>query len=224
PPPLGPAVHAPATARLEPRRVITQLPPARPPRGWDRRRFLYVAGAAVAIIGIVLFMTLAPSAKITITIAATPLSVNSTIQGGTNATVATQPDHVLTGVVTGSRQSQFQATPTGTTTLPAVAARASLLFSTDSPTDIGFSLPPNSSSSYVQTADQSVTFAPTRNTFICIGPVNPPPSGACAGHPYNATAPYADQTAGANGNVGTGTLTSWQGDPCPNPLQCPGTH
>src|ERR1700676_4298312 len=38
-PPLGPAVHAPATARLEPRRVITQLPPARPPRGWDRPPF-----------------------------------------------------------------------------------------------------------------------------------------------------------------------------------------
>jgi hypothetical protein len=224
PPPLGPPVHAPATARLEPRRVITQMPPARPPRGWDRRRFLYVAGAAVAIIGIVLFMALAPSAKITITIAATPLSVNSTIQGSTNATVATQPDHVLTGVVTDSTHSTFQATPTGTTTLPAVAARATLLFSTDSPTDIGFSLAPNNTSSYIQTADQSITFAPTRNTFICIGPVNPPPSGACAGHPYNATASYADQTAGANGNVGTGGLTSWQGDPCPDPQFCPGIH
>src|SRR4029077_14285602 len=99
PPPVVPPTRAPATPRREPRRILTQLPPARPPRGWDRRRFLYVAGAAVAIIGIVLFMALAPSAKITITIAATPLSVNSTIQGSTNATVATQPDHVLTGVV-----------------------------------------------------------------------------------------------------------------------------
>jgi hypothetical protein len=224
PPPVTPPVHAPATARLEPRRVITQLPPARPSRGWDRRRFLYVAGAAVAVIGIVLFMALAPSAKITITIAATPLSVNSTIQGSTNATVATQPDHVLTGVVTDSTHSTFVATPTGTTTLPAVAAKATLLFSTDSPTDIGFSLPPNSTSSYIQTADQSITFVPTQKTFICIGPANPPPSGACAGHSYNATAPYADQTAGANGNVGTGTLTFWQGDPCPDPIQCPGVH
>jgi hypothetical protein len=224
PPPVGPPAHAPATARLEPRRVITQLPPARPPRGWDRRRFLYVAGAAVAIIGIVLFMALAPSARITITVAATPLSVNSTIQGSTSATAATLTDHVLTGVVTATRNQQFQATPTGTTTLPAVAAKVTLLFSTDSTTDIGFNLPPNSTSSYVQTADQSSTFAPTRNTFICIGPVNPPPSGACAGHHYNSTAPYADQTAGANGNVATGSLTSWQGDPCPDPLQCPGTH
>src|SRR5579862_8607159 len=29
PPPLSPPAHAPATTRLEPRRVITQLPPAR---------------------------------------------------------------------------------------------------------------------------------------------------------------------------------------------------
>src|ERR1019366_2924072 len=50
-----PPAHAPATARLEPRRVLTQLPPARPSRGWDRRRFLYVAGALVAVLGIVLF-------------------------------------------------------------------------------------------------------------------------------------------------------------------------
>ncbi len=224
PPPVGPPAHAPATTRLEPRRIITQLPPARPPRGWDRRRFLYVAGAAVAIIGIVLFMALAPSAKITITIAATPLSVNSTIQGSTSATAATQPDHVLTGVVTGTANQQFVATPTGTTTLPATAAKVTLLFSTNSTTDIGFELPSNSTSSYVQTADQSITFGPTRSTFICIGPVNPPPAGACAGHPYNATAPYTDQAAGANGNVATGSLTSWQGDPCPDPVLCPGIH
>src|SRR5580658_953312 len=93
PPPVVPPAHAPAAARLEPRRVLTQMPPARRTRGWDRRRLLYIAGAAVAIIGVLLFMTLAPSAKITITIDATPLSVSPTIQGGTSATVATQPDH-----------------------------------------------------------------------------------------------------------------------------------
>lgn len=228
PPPAPPAftpppAQTPATARLEPRRVITQLPPARPARGWDRRRFLYVAGAAVAIIGILLFMTLAPSAKITITIAATPLSVNSTIQGSTDVTASTKPDHVLTAVITSSASQAFQANPTGTTTLPAVAARTTLTFSTDSTSDLGFELPSNNTSSYVQTADQSITFGPTRNTFICIGPVNPPPAGACLGHPYNATAPYVDLTAGATGNVAAGGLTLWQGDPCPSSL-CPGVH
>src|SRR5580692_2797712 len=85
PPPVVPPAHVPAAARLEPRRVMTQMPPARRTRGWDRRRLLYIAGAAVAIIGIVLFMTLAPSAKVTITIDATPLSVSPTIQGSTTA-------------------------------------------------------------------------------------------------------------------------------------------
>ncbi len=229
PPPAPPAftpppAQMPATARLAPRRVITQLPPARPARGWDRRRFLYVAGAAVAIVGILLFMTLAPSAKITITIAATPLSVNSTIQGSTDVAASTQPDHVLTAVVTSTASQQFQASPTGTTTLPALTARTALTFSTDSTTDLGFGLQANNTSSYVQTADQSITFAPTKSTFICIGPANPPPSGACQGHPYNATAPYADVTAGASGNVAAGGLTFWQGDPCPDPLFCPGVH
>ena len=224
PPPVSPPAHAPATARLEPRRVLTQIPPARPARGWDRRRFLYVAGAAVAIVGIVLFMALAPSSKITITIAATPLSVNSTIQGSTDPAAATKADHVLTGVVTSHSQAQFQATPTGTTTLPAVAAKATLLFTTDATTDISFALPTNNTSSEVQSADQSITFGPARNTVICVGPQNPPPaSSACGSNPYNATAPYVDLVTGASGNVATGSLTFWQGDPCPGIL-CPGIH
>jgi hypothetical protein len=225
PPPVGAPARAPATTRLEPRRVITQLPPVRPPRGWDRRRFLYVAGAAVAILGIVLFMALAPSAKITITIAATPLSVDSTIQGSTNATVATQPDHVLTGVVTATRNQQFQATPTGTTSLPATGAKASLTFSTNSPSDISFALNPNDANAAIQTSDQSITFVPARKTIICIGPTNPPPAGSsCQDHPFNATAPYVAQNTGAAANVAADSLTLWNGDPCPgNPLTCLGS-
>jgi hypothetical protein len=190
----------------------------------DRRRFLYVAGAAVAILGIILFMALAPSAKLTITIAATPLSVNSTIQGSNNATTATQPDHMLTGVVTAATQSQFTATPTGTTTLPSTAAKVTLTFLTDATSDISFNLPANNTSSDVQTADQSITFGPSRNTVICVGPDNPPPaSSACGKNPYNANAPYVDLSPGASGNVSAGSLTFWQGDPCPS-LLCPGIH
>lgn len=204
--------------------MLTQIPPARQTRRWDRRRFLYVAGAAVAIIGIVLFMALAPSSKITITIAATPLSVNSTIQGSTDPAAAAKADHVLTGVVTSHSSSQFQATPTGTTNLPAVAAKATLVFSTDATSDISFALSTNNTSAEVQTGDQSITFGPVRNTVICIGPQNPPPSGgACGSNPYNASATYVDLTAGAAGNVPTGSLNFWQGDPCPGVL-CPGIH
>ncbi len=226
PPPVSPPAHTPPASRLESRRVITQLPPARrPPRGWDRRRFLYAGGAAVAIIGIILFMTLAPSAKVTITIAATPLSVNSTLQGTTNPTAATQADHVLTGVVSATASNQFTATPTGTATLPAVAAKVTLLFTTNATSDIAFTLPTNSASAQVQTQDQSATFGPARTTVICIGPQNPPPtSSECGANPYNSTAPYVNLTPGAAGNVASGTLTLWQGDPCPNPLLCPGIN
>ena len=107
PPPVSPPAHAPATARLEPRRVITQLPGTARLSGMGSAPLLYIGGAAVAIIGIVLFMALAPSAKVTVTIAATPLSVTSTIQGTTSPTVATQADHVLTGVVTASGSQQL---------------------------------------------------------------------------------------------------------------------
>jgi hypothetical protein len=224
PPAITPPAHAPATARLEPRRVLTQLPPARPARGWDRRRFLYVAGALVAILGIVLFMALAPSAKVTITIAATPLSVTSTIQGTTDPTAASQADHVLTGVVTGTTNQTFVATPTGTTTLPATAAKATLTFTTNSPSDISFALNPNDTSAAIQTSDQSITFVPAGKTIICIGPTNPPPSGSsCQNHPFNPTAAYVSQTSGAGGNVAANSVTLWNGDPCPISPNCLGS-
>lgn len=224
PPTMTPPAHAPTTARLEPRRVITQLPPARPGRGWDRRRLLYVAGAAVAIVGILLFMTLSPSAKVTLTIAATPLAVNATIQGSPSASQASKSDHVLTKVVTSTASQPFQATPTGTKTLPATPAKVGLTFSTDSSSDIEFQLSANNTSSQVQTADQSTTFAPTRTTVICIGPDNPPPKhSACGGNPYNSSAPYVDLSSGAGGNVAAGSVTSWQGDPCPG-VMCLGIH
>ncbi len=223
PPAYAPPVSAPATARIEPRRVLTQLPPPRPKRGWDRRRLLYVAGAAVAIIGIVLFMTLSPSAKVTITIAATPLSVNPTIQGSTSAAASKQADHVLTGIVNSSSTQSFQASPTGTTNLPATAAKTTLTFSTDDSSDLQFTVTPNNPNFNIQTQDGSITFSPAKSTVICIGPDNPAPAGACPGGPFNANAVFIDQKAGADGNVPPGSLTSWPQDPCPG-LLCPGIH
>ncbi len=190
PPAITPPAHAPATARLEPRRVLTQLPPARPARGWDRRRFLYVAGALVAILGIVLFMALAPSAKVTITIAATPLSVTSTIQGTTDPTAASQPDHVLTGVVTGTTNQTFVATPTGTTTLPATAAKATLTFSTDATSRYLIRVCPRTleaDDADVRSVRHLRACARTRSSA---SGHNPPPPGACAGQPVQRDAPY----------------------------------
>src|SRR5580704_252540 len=50
PPPVVAPPTAPAAARLEPRRVLTQMPPAHPKRGWDRRRLLSWGGAAELVI------------------------------------------------------------------------------------------------------------------------------------------------------------------------------
>jgi hypothetical protein len=104
-------------------------------------------------------------------------------------------------------------------------ARVTVVFSTDAPTDIAFTLTPGNTSSEVQTANLSATFGPARTTVICIGPQNPPPANAaCGTNPYNAVAKYVDLSAGAAGNLRRRTLTLWPGDPCPNPLICPGIH
>jgi hypothetical protein len=216
PPTMTPPAHAPTTARLEPRRVITQIPPPRPSRGWDRRRLLYAAGAAVAILGIVLFMTLSPSAKITLTLAATPLSVNATIQGSTSVSQASKPDHVLTKVVASTASQTFQATPTGTLPIAAVAASTRVVFSTDDPDGFQFSLPQGNE---IAQAGGSATFAVSKTTYICIGPNgNPATAASCGAAKPNASAPVADTTPGAAGNqVTADQLTSWPSDPCPSP-------
>jgi hypothetical protein len=216
PPTFAPPVTAPTAARLEPRRVITQIPPARPPRVRDRRRLLYYGAAALAIIGIVLFMTFTPSARITITLAATPLSVNPTIQGSTVASSATTPDHVLTAVVTSTATQAFQASPTGTLPVAAVPATTKVAFTTDNPSGYQFSLPQGNA---IETSDGTTTFIVTKTTFICIGPGGSAPSpGSCGGGQPNASASVQDATAGADGNaVGAATLTNWPSDPCPFP-------
>jgi hypothetical protein len=220
PPPAPPTFSAPATApaaaRLEPRRVMTQIPPARPPRGWDRRRLLSWGAAAVLVIGLVLFMTLSPSAKVTVTIAATPLSVNSTIQGTTNAALSGTADHILTAVVTSTASSTFQASPTGTLPVAAIAASTKVVFSTDDPDGFQFSLPQGNE---IAQSGGNETFAVTKTTYICIGPNgNPAASGSCGAAQPNAQASVADTTPGAAGNgVTSNSLTNWPSDPCPSP-------
>jgi hypothetical protein len=213
PPPVPPPVTAtaPVAPRLEPRRVLTQMPPAKRSRGWDRRSLLYVAGAAVAIIGVLLFMTLAPSAKITITIDATPLSVSPTIQGSPTAASATLPDHVLTGIVTSTAQSSFQAAPTGTTTLPATAARTTVVFATNKPFR-DFPLPAGEE---ITSGDGSISFVVTKATVICIG--TNATAASCVdpntGQPIlpNANASVQDTVQGSSTNVPANTLTVFPG-------------
>ena len=102
---------------------------------------LLAVGRLSLVIGLVLFMTLSPSAKITVTIAATPLSVNSDHPGHHQRAPASTADHVLTSVVSSTASSTFQATPTGTLPIAAVAATTKVSFSTDDPDGFQFSLP-----------------------------------------------------------------------------------
>ena len=196
--------------------VASALPPSR-----DRRRMLYFGGAAVALIGLVLFFTLAPTATVTITVAATPLSVSPTIQGSTDAAAAKQGDHILTAVVNATAQSQFTATPTGSATLPPTAAGATLVFTTDIPSPATeFTV---SRGDEFQTSDKSITFVATQTTTVCISSGNTPPTTAdCGGTPANSQVTVQDSTPEAKGNVAANTITVWPEDPCPSDPLCNG--
>ena len=220
PPPLPPpvAATAPVAPRLEPRRVLTQIPPPKRSRGWDRRSLLYVAGAAVAIIGVLLFMTLAPSAKITITIDATPLSVSPTIQGSPTAASATLPDHVLTGIVTSTAQSSFQAAPTGTLNIPAAPATAKVVFSTDNPDGFQFSLPQGNE---IEPAGGGSPVFAVVSTHVHLH--RPQRQRAAFGRLQRLEAEcngvgrgHAGRERSAN-PVAANNLTEWPSDPCPSP-------
>jgi len=218
------ATAPPPPTRVEPRRVLA-VPPPRAPRFRDRRRMLYFAGAGVAVVGLLLFFTLAPSAKITMTVAALPLSASPTILGSTDANAAHQGDHILTSVVTSTAMNQFSANPTGQKTLPATSATTTEVITSDLPGQTYFVLHPGD---YFQSNDasHSITFVVLSDTHICVGPGpagTPPPGGMCTDSgfqewPPNDAAAVADRVAESAGNVGAGTLTYWQQNPAPSHL------
>jgi baseplate J-like protein len=211
------ATAAPPPTRLEPRRILT-VPPPKSPRFRDRRRILYFAGAGVGVVGLLLFFTLAPSAKITLTVSALPLSVSPVIQGSTDPNQAHQGDHVLTAVVSSTATGQFNASPTGQKTLPATSATGTIVFSTDAPF-LRFTVPKGNA---IENADGSIVFAVTQDTFICISGTGTPPTAAVCGQPPNSTAPVQAVNAGAAGNAPTNSLTVWPSNPCPSNAFCGG--
>lgn len=205
-----------ATAPLAP-----PAPPPLPPRTATtapaggrglgaRRRALYFAAAGLVILGLVLFVVVAPSAKVTITLAGTPLTVNPTIQGSPDAANAGQADHIVTSVVSSSQSAQFTAKPTGTQPVPATAAAAQIVLSTDLPTVAPFTVPKGEE---FDTADNPpIKFFATQDTVVTV----PPPSGGQQYGPASNPIPVADGTAEAKGNVAANTITQWPGNPCVN--------
>jgi hypothetical protein len=173
--------------------------------GRERRRPLYYAAAAIAIVGLLLFFVLAPSAKISVTLAGTPLAVNPTIQGSTDPTQASQGDHILTSVAHATASQAFTATPSGQKTVNAAPASGIVTISTSNPNGIEETVPQGDS---FQTADHSVTFVVTQPTYVCEGPNGQPPSVPCSSAP-NSNVPVQDAAAEAKGNVPANTITYW---------------
>ncbi|HEY8754875.1 MAG TPA: hypothetical protein VIN65_00775, partial [Candidatus Dormibacteraeota bacterium] len=177
------------------------------------RRPLYFIAAGLVVLGILLFLVVAPSAKVTITLAGTPLSANPTIQGSADPGTASQPDHIVTSVVTSDQSAQFTATPTGKQQVPAAAATATLQFSDNVPPGgVEFSV---AKGTKLQTTDPSIIFVVTQTSDICMGYNGAPPAVCTTGTP-NSTAPVADQTPEAKGNVAAGAINGFtSGNPCP---------
>lgn len=189
------------------------------PSGRERRRPLYYAAAAIAIVGLLLFFVLAPSAKINVTLAGTPLAVNPTIQGSTDPTQASQGDHVLTAVEKATASQGFMATPSGQKTVNAAPASGTVTISTTVPGGIEGTIPQGDS---FQTADHSITFVVTQSTYICVGNSGQPPPSDCTnnGQPAqpNGNVPVQDAASEAKGNVPANTITYWP--PNEQPSQC----
>lgn len=233
PPETGPAI-SPLATPFAPARTDEPAPPApplrrppltsraTPPAGFfhTHRRKLYAAGGVAALVGLLLFFILSPSATITVTLAGSPLSVNPTIQGTTDATAAKAGDHILTQVLSATGTGNFNASPTGQKTLPATAASGTVAVQFSGNTAPNGVLGQIPQGTQFQNSDGSIVFKATQDVTLCY-----PASGqtACGSVPGNNAVPVQDQLPEAKGNVASGTLTSWPKDPC-NPANNPSNN
>ena len=182
-----------------------------------RRRPLYFVAAGLVILGLLLLLVVAPSAKVTITLTGTPLSANPTIQGSPDPTNGSQPDHLVTSVVTSDQSSQFTATPTGKQQVPAAAANATLVFTTDLPQGAQFIVPKGTE--FDTQNNPPIRFYSTQDTPVCIGPSGATPQNCTPGTSPNSSVAVQDGTSEVKGNVAANTITKWPQNPCGSPGQ-----
>ena len=214
---VAPPQPPPTQTSLSPRRTTLAPRPTAPLSFFNRhRKKLYAGGGGLALLGLLLFLILAPSASIAVTLAGTPLSVNPTIQGGTDANAAKGGDHILTQVLTATGTGNFNASPTGQKTLPAAAATGTVTLSTNEPNLPPFSVPQGDT---FQTTDHSITFVVTQTTNVCLGANGQPPPQSSSCTP-NSTVPIQDATPEAKGNVAANAITYWPQNPCSDPTNC----
>lgn len=178
-----------------------------PRRGRDRRRAYYYAAGAIFLVGLLLLFLVAPSATVTLTLAATPIQTNNPIQGTTDPSLAGSPDHVLTAVETADETQQFQANPTGHKTLPATAASAQVVMQTDLKNVADFTVPKGTE--FDTSTTPQIKFMATQDTVVHFGEPDPG-TGIATSNPI----PVQDATAEGAGNVGPNTITQWPDNPC----------
>lgn len=191
------------------------------PHGPRGRRDLYLVAGAVFVVGLLLLFIVAPTAKVTIVLSATPVSIDRVVISGTaDAVQAAKADHVLTQIVTDDVTETFVAKPTGQKTLPATAAKAQIVFVSAYP--IPFCLIINPGTVLAGTGTVKFAAASTpQGTCITRDPTGASVAGVEVpgslngqpGAPSEAIDVVAT-TAGAVGNVAAGAIS--QVDPMAN--------
>jgi hypothetical protein len=207
----------PAPVSPGPRRSRGALPGI--PPGTDRRRLYMVAGA-IFVLGFLLLFLVAPSAKVTITLKATPVDLSKQIQGTSDPSAAQGPDRVLTKAVTDDESQQFDAKPTGQKQIQAVAATGGIVLTTDEP------FPFCASNGFPRGTEFSTAGAKPVRFVVSQDTTNTPDVQYCvpaatAGAPVSSSPPIpvTAESTGISGNVPTGSITQW----LPPPSSPPGT-
>jgi hypothetical protein len=184
---------------------------AEQPRGAGRlagrRRPLYFVAAGLVILGLILFLLVAPSAKVTITLVGTQVSANPTIQGSPDPANAGQADHIVTSVVTSDQSAQFTATPTGKQQIAATPATASLVM--QSKIAPGAQVTVGQGYEFDTTSSPPVKFTATQTVTVTF----PPTSGGTFVNGSPAV-PVQAAVAGAAANVAANAIVIMNPDPC----------
>ncbi|MGI8847900.1 MAG: hypothetical protein ACR2GX_06520 [Candidatus Dormibacteria bacterium] len=232
------APHAGAIATAPPPAIAAAATPAAPPappgarrrvpavaekasRG--RRRPLYFALIGLGIIGLLLFLVLSPSAKIVVTLNATPVSVSPTIQGTPDQAESKQPDHILTQVATTDASAQFQATASGQKQIPATNATTQVVITIANPANPYWSQPTSNPFGLapvpkgyrlVSNTNPPVNFQVSQPTVLTFTKSNP-----IAG-PVSNPLPVVSLAQGKGQNVSAHSVVIFGPgeDPCSDPL------
>jgi hypothetical protein len=208
---VPPATPSPSR---RPRAALPGIPP-----GADRRRLYMVAGG-IFLVGFLLLFLVAPSAKVTITLKATPVELSKTIQGTSDPSSAQGTDRVLTKALTDDENQQIDAKPTGQKQIQAVAASGGIVLTTDEP------FPFCASNGFPKGTEFSTSGAKPVRFVVSQDTANTPDGQYCvppatAGTPVSSTPPIpvTAESTGAGGNVPAGSINQW----LPPPNSPPGT-